>query len=271
MTTGIRWTESFFHAHPVFRTEQFVDAAPSTRATAHALLRQHRRTGRIASVRRGIWFAPSSRFTPEAPDPFAVAAAVAPDAVVGLHAALRLHGYGHSQLSTLTYYASTRPATFDCSGMQLRAVAHPAALVTLDAVDLETEQVERAGTRVTVTSLERTVVDMLDRQDLSGGIEEVWRSATQLSWLDERRVLRYVHARNSATLAARTGFLLEQLASLNVPPSALHELQALAQTLSPGPFEFAPDERGPRRYVHAWRLRVPESVIERRWSEPGTW
>jgi predicted transcriptional regulator of viral defense system len=152
----------------------------------------------------------------------------------------------------------------------MRGVQHPIRLVEQDLVDLETTQVDRLGTSVRVTSIERTLVDMLDRQELSGGIEEIWRNAQQLGWLDDRRVLSYVHARRSAVLAARVGYLLEQLPELRVPTEALAELRDIATTLSPGPFDFAPHERGDHQYLHAWRLRVPVRVFERAWEEPFT-
>ena len=45
-------------------------------------------------------------------------------------------------------------------------------------------EVDRAGLAVRVTSLERTLVDVLDRTDLSGGWEEIWRSLEMVEFFD---------------------------------------------------------------------------------------
>jgi predicted transcriptional regulator of viral defense system len=53
-------------------------------------------------------------------------------------------------------------------------------------------EVERRGLRCRVTSLERTAVDALDRPDLTGGLDEAWRSVSAIPLLDLRAVLDYV-------------------------------------------------------------------------------
>lgn len=242
-------------------------AAPSSRATAHALLRANRVAGRLTSVRRGLWAA-HELGEDHAVDAFAIAGMTTEDAIVGLHAAMELHGFGYSMRSVVTYFAARPPTAYEHAGTRFRGVRHPIRLVEQDLVDLETTQVDRAGTQVCVTTIERSLVDMLDRQELSGGIEEIWRTTQQLGWLDDRRILRYVQARRSAVLAARVGYLLEQLPELQFPADALAALRAITTTLSPGPFDFAPHEHGELHYVHEWRLRVPHSVIDRTWEEP---
>ena len=267
MPTSNRWTSAFFQAHPVFRTEQFLSAAPSTAATAHALLRAHRAGGRLTNLRRGLW-AVNEPGSPPVVDAYAVASLATNDAILGLRSAMQLHGFGYAMHSVVTYYASSPAARFECQGTLIRGLKHPIRLVEQGVVDLETVVVDRMATPVRVTSLERTLVDMLDRQDLSGGIEETWRTAEQLGWLDDRRLLRYVHARRSAVLAARVGYVIDNMPELGFPAASLDELRTIATTLSPGPFELAPHERGERRYVHAWRLRVPQAVVDRSWEEP---
>ncbi len=262
-----QWTSAFFRTHPVFRTDQFLAAAPSTRATAHALLRAHRTSGRLTNLRRGLWAAHEHR-DDQVVDPYVVASVITDDAIVGLHAAMELHGFGYSMHSIVTYYAARPVPSFECQGTLIRGVTHPKRLVEQELARLETLAIDRLGAQVRTTSVERALVDMLDRQELSGGIDEVWRTAEQLGWLDDRRLLTYVRARRSAALAARVGFLLEQHPQLQFPASGLAELREMATTLSPGPFELAPQERGPRQYLHAWRLRVPQAVIDRAWEEP---
>jgi predicted transcriptional regulator of viral defense system len=271
MSHDRHWTAEFYRSHPVFRTEQFLAAARGNDETARTLLKQARRGGRIRQVRRGLWYAaPDPAAARHDPDPFAVAATVCSDSVICMHAAMQLHGYGYSMLSTLTYYTASRPGTFTVGGAVIRPVALPAKLVAVDATGHAVDTVERHGTVVRVTSIERSLVDMLDRQDLSGGIEEVWRTADQLGYLDDRRLLDYVRVRGSAQLAARTGYLVEHVASLRVADETIEALRTIAAS-GAGPFVLAPGERGDARYDASWQLRVPLTVAEQSWEEPVEW
>ena len=71
---------------------------------------------------------------------------------------------------------------------------------------------ERAGVDVRVTSLERTLVDLLDRPDLGGGWEEIWRSLESVEFYDLDRIVEYVTLLENSTTTAKVGFFqtLEQ-------------------------------------------------------------
>lgn len=63
---------------------------------------------------------------------------------------------------------------------------------------------------VKVADLERTFIDCVDRFDLCGGVEEVFRGfARRHDDLDPDRLLRYLNRLDRPTLTKRLGFLLE--------------------------------------------------------------
>lgn len=66
--------------------------------------------------------------------------------------------------------------------------------------------------RVRVTDRERTVLDMLDRTDLSGGVPEVSTALSQ-AWeeLDLDKLTQYMDRFGSGTVPKRLGFLAERL------------------------------------------------------------
>ena len=68
------------------------------------------------------------------------------------------------------------------------------------------------GFKVRVTDPERTMLDILDRTDLSGGIGEV-SAALQSAWgdLDVVTLLGYIRRYGSGTVPKRLGYLIEQL------------------------------------------------------------
>jgi predicted transcriptional regulator of viral defense system len=93
---------------------------------------------------------------------------------------------------------------------------------------LAVKEVDRAGLSVRVTSLEHTLVDVLDRPDLGGGWEEIRRSLEMVEFFDLDVVIEYTLLRESATTAAKVGLFLEQhQEALMVERSHLESLPAL--------------------------------------------
>lgn len=270
------WTAEFFETRPVFATREFRAAATRAKRTASNsslldLLQFHRRAGRIRLIRRGIWQVIPPGAPRNAPaDAFLVASVLAPDSVIGLHAASEFHGAAYSAFSTVTYY--TEQAATPCEDGTTRyvPVKVPAKLVRQGKQLLGVTEIDRSGMIVRVTDRERTLVDMFDRLDLAGGIEEVWRSAEQFRWLDDRALLEYLDARGSTTLVARVGYFLDVSRDhVDVHDELIDQLLARA-TQGGGPFPLVPGQkRGV--FVGKWHLLVPREVVDRSWEEPAEW
>jgi predicted transcriptional regulator of viral defense system len=124
---------------------------------------------------------------------------------------------------------------------------------------------ERAGIIVRVSNLERTLVETLDRPDLSGSWEEIWRSLESVEYFNLDKVVEYTLLLKNATTAARVGFFLEQHRTqfmvddrhlkmlYDMRPRQVHYLDRSRRKIS--------------RLVPKWNLVVPVEVIERSWAE----
>ncbi|WP_005035516.1 type IV toxin-antitoxin system AbiEi family antitoxin domain-containing protein [Holophaga foetida] len=128
---------------------------------------------------------------------------------------------------------------------------------------LGVDLVDRQGMDVRVTSQARTLVDVLDRPEWSGGWEEVWRSLEELRLVDLGEVQEYLTRLNNATTAALVGFFLEQ------HREALHlgetELARLEPMRPKGRHYLSRTEGG--RLAKRWNLIVPEPLWRRTWEE----
>ncbi len=124
-------------------------------------------------------------------------------------------------------------------------------------------EIRYAGGLARVTSLERTLVDVLDTPDKGGGWEEVWRSLEMVEFFDLDAVLAYVTSLGSAIAAARVGFFLDQhREALMVEGKHLDKFREL---MPAQPRYFDPG-REPGKLVSAWNLIVPERVLNRNWE-----
>jgi len=112
-----------------------------------------------------------------------------------------------------------------------------------------------------VSDLEKTAIDCIDRQDLCGGISEVFRTisnAIAVDNLDQARLLLYAEKFRSHALAQRLGFLLEQLAKTGkaqVDQNILRSLERLA-----GSYIYRLDTNATKRGKVSERWRIIENV-----------
>ena len=127
------------------------------------------------------------------------------------------------------------------------------------------ERADRAGLDVRVTSLERSSVDILDRPDLAGSWEEIWRSLESVEFFDLEKIVEYTLLLENATTAAKVGYFLEEhRESLMVEESHLMPLREL-RPRQPHYLDRAHRKEG--RLVKDWNLVVPKAVVERSWAE----
>jgi predicted transcriptional regulator of viral defense system len=264
-------SRTFFHSHPIFTVPEFADfldlrgsANPRTR---EALLRYYRQQGAILPIRRGVYCSvPRGTAPNECPvDSDLLAAKLASDAVLAYHTALEAHGRSYSIQDRIVYLTLKYPTgrSFKFRGTEYRAI-HPPTRLPRNQPGVQL--LDRSGQLVRVTTLERTLVDVLDRTGLSGGWEEVWRSLETIPYLDLDQVVRYALLLANSTTVARVGFFLDQhRESLMVPESHLEKLRQ-HRPRNPKYMTGAQSRSG--RLDATWNLIVPEQILGRSWEEP---
>lgn len=264
-------TTDFLATHPVFTAEEFrkflEDRGSSNKWTRKALLAHHEDQGRVLRIRRGLYasVSPGSLPNPSNVDPHLVAAKLTVDAVLGYHTALEFHGWAYSVYRRFYYLARRKSLPLRFGSNLFRSVQFPKALVRKQREDFGVSLSERAGLPVRVTSPERTLVDMLDRPDLSGGWEEIWRSLGSVEYFDLDQVVEYALLLGNSTTAAKTGFFLERhREALMVEEAHLGPLRQ-RRPRQPHYMERSAGKKG--RLIREWNLVVPNDILEHPWEE----
>jgi len=198
-------------------------------------------------------------------DAYLVASRLAPDAVLCHHTALELHGVAQSILQRLTVCTSRdlRPTVFQ--GMTFVGTPPPRALRDRGASQPGIMTVNRQGLDLRVTDLERSVVDCLDRLEISGGWEEVLRSLEHVRVLDTERAADYALALGRAATAAKLGLFLDSHREALFVDEAV--LDRLRSALPRRPHVVERRRGGRFRSVRAWRLSIPEALFDPAWAE----
>jgi len=255
--------EAFLTSHKLFTRDELAAVlldrgrAPAT-VSSHLALWQ--RQGRISRVKQGVFLRvdpqTGSKRVP-APDFIALASRLAPDAAIAYHTALETHGFAQSVFERLTFvtWTKTKPVSF--AGRRFVPVRPRAALLTAGKGEKWIEHTERSGIAIRITNLERTVADVLDRPDLAGGLEEVWRSLLSIPALDLRSLEEYVTALGNRTLTAKVGFFLDIRRTELVVPTPL--LERLRTRVPRAPVYM--DRRRKGKLVARWALIVPADLL----------
>lgn len=247
---------AFTATHPVFRVEDFVaahaGAGERSASTSLTLLKRGVVSGRYLHLRRGLYAVVPPGVAPERAevDPFLLASAHTPDAVVAFHAALELHGRAYSTWNRLHVWTLHRSKPWTWRGVEIIPV-----LETVEgATGPGTVTRPHAGGVVRVTTLERTLVDVLDQPDKGGGWEEILRSVAMIEFVDVDAVVAEALGRGRALTAARVGWVLGlRLEAWNVEEEVLAVLRARRPTTP----TYLDASRSPGRLDPTWNLIVP--------------
>ncbi len=106
-------------------------------------------------------------------------------------------------------------------------------------------------------------MDVLDRPDLSGSWEEIWRSLESIEFFDLDKVVEYAILLGNATTGAKVGFFLEQHRELLMVE--YRHLKLLNDMRPRQPHYLDRAKRKSGRLVSEWNLVVPREVFERSW------
>lgn len=266
--------QDFFARHPVFTLEEVIDflqdRAPGQANidTRKALLRYHLQQGHIVRIRRGLYGSIPTGFDAERfpIDPFLIASKLTADAVLSYHTALDFWGLSYSVWHQFTYLTS-RPGrrAFTFQNSKFQPVQFTSVLMSSgnELFDVKTE--DRQGFDVKVTSKERTLVDVLDRPDLAGGWEEIWRSLELANYFDVTKIVQYALLLQNATTIAKVGFFLQQhQEQFSVKDTQLAQLK---NSVPVKPHYAERSQDGQNKFLPEWNLIMPLQVVERSWEE----
>jgi predicted transcriptional regulator of viral defense system len=259
----------YFAQAPVFTHKEFVSARAGKGRSVHTannILAHHVGAGHLLRVRRGVYATVPRGVSPDAAvvDPYLVATRLTADAVVAYHAALQFHGKAYSVSNRFTYLTSQRARRFAFRGAEFVPVQLPGSLRALPDSGGGVVEHRHAGGTARVTTLERTLVDVLNAPEHGGGWEEIWRSLESVEFFDLDAVVTYAVKLGSALTVARVGFFLEQHREPLMVEE--HHLEAL-RTHAPRQPTYLDRRRQSGRLVSRWNLVVPERVLSRAWGE----
>jgi predicted transcriptional regulator of viral defense system len=198
-------------------------------------------------------------------DLYLVAAKMTEDAVLAYHTALEFHGRAYTVYWRYQFASAHKalPLKFQHNLFTRVPVPHP--LLKKGKEMFGVFKSNRFGVEYRVTNFERTLVDVLDRPDLTGSWEEIWRSLEAIEFFDLDQVIEYVLLLENATTAAKVGFFLEQhKEDLMLSDNDLEPLRRLRPRQ---PHYIERRKRKGCQWIKEWNLMIPEEILTKSWGE----
>ncbi len=261
----------FLSQHAVFTLDEldrFLSAmGTNNQNTRKSLLTYYRKQGRIIPIRRGLYATVPAGGDPRSSlvDPYLVAAKLTPDAVIAYHTALEFHGKAYSVHMRLHYISASKSMPLTFQGHEFIRAPVPPGLRAKGEALFGVIRRNRSGVDLRVTSLERTLVDVLDRPDLTGSWEEIWRSLESVEFFDLDQVIAYVLLLENATTAAKVGFFLAQHKEVLMVEDV--HLEPLRRLRPRHPHYFVRGKRTACQWVGEWNLMIPVEILNRSWED----
>ena len=234
------------HQKLLFTAEEFSQEIGNPRSAATMLWR-YRRQGYISQVRRGLYCVNNIATKQPEATKFQIASAITPTSYVAYHAAMEYHGLSHQVYLDVVAGSEQAFKAFDFDNHHY--VPH------LSAIQLFIET-PLADTHVRVTSVERTIVDCIDRSDLCGGWEELVNCLKAVQYINENQLLIVLQAYNKTALYKKVGFLLEQL-QLPVSPEFLTTCRKHAKDS----VTYFTSDGSSDTFNADWRLYAPHDLL----------
>lgn len=268
MATSI---QKFFRRNPIFTSKHFVESMEAQKKrssnTYKAMLAHHLKQGHIIRIRRGLFATIPIGAEPNAYpiNPYLIAGFLAEDSIIAYHTALAFHKINYTISFRFLYLTQYRSPPIYFRSELYQSVKFPTALKIKSQEQVFINREEIQGMEVKVTSLERTVVDNLDKLNLGGGLEEVWRSLEMITHLKIDQVIEYALSLRKETTVAKVGFYLEQYKqTLGVAQSSLNLLRHHCPKT---PHYIGDRTRHKNKVISNWNIIVPVQLLNREWEE----
>lgn len=261
----------FFKHHLVFRFNEFKQFMKDreqgvTEKNCYMTLYNYCKKGKLIHVRKGLYAVSADSPYQAAPiNPFLIAGKSTDDAVLAYHTALESHGFAYTDFNEHIYLTAHYTNHFTFQNQRYRAIYRPLRKQKNEVGCIEV--ITLLGVDIRRTNLERTIVDVLDRPDISGGWEEVMRSLDRVTTFNVSRAVDYALSLNRASLVAKLGYFFDQRPDYLEIDLAIIERLLLHTPKRP----YYIDRKtsvGQGTYIKKWQIIVPNYLHERQWEEP---
>ncbi len=179
-------------------TKKDIEKVIQNPKTAESFLSRSLKKGYIKRVKHNYYVAMDIVNNSPLYNKYTIATKLDNSNYVSYHSALEYRGLNNQVFRELVYSGNNRVNDFEFEYITYHFVQSKCDL-----------QIESNYDGVKITGIERTMIDCIDRIDLAGGIEEIYRAFNNIHNISEDKLLEILHFYDKKVLYQRTGYILE--------------------------------------------------------------
>jgi len=236
------------HRLKIFHKKE-VTALTNDENVAKETLRRYKKRGLISQVRRDLYVVTDLASQASLVTKFEIAGNLTPTSYLSYHTALEYHGLAHQVFYEM--YVSSKESfnSFDYEG-----ITYTFFRSTSDAGVMN----PKTDSLVRVTDLERTVLDCINRIDLSGGLEELVQCFAIITYIDENKLSAYLHHFDKQILYQKAGFILGYFQKEMKLSNAFFET---CKSKIGESTRYLTDTHESDTYFKDWKLCAPKNIL----------
>ena len=236
------------HELKIFRKKDVVALTKDENA-AKEILRRYKKQRLISQVRRDLYVVTDLASKASLASKFEVAGHITSSSYLSYHAALEYHGLAHQVFYEL--YVSSKEIfnSFDYEGISYTFCQSKSETGVVNPL---------TDSLIRVTDLERTVLDCVNRIDLSGGLEELVECFSIITYINESKLLEYLHHFDKQILYQKTGFILSYFQKEMKLSAAFFEL---CKSKIGKSTRYLTDKQESNCYFKEWKLCAPQNIL----------
>lgn len=217
--------------------------------TASSLIQNYLKKGYIKSVKRNLYVAINIVDGMPVSSRFVIASHITPSAYVSHHSAFSYYGYTNQVFYEVYVSSASKFNPFEFDGVTYRYV--------MSRIDVG---IDKKADGVTVTDVERTVIDSINDFEKIGGLEELLRSLSMIPYADEQKLLSYLKNYRKQILFQKTGFILEHFKKdMGISDSFFEQCtSSFSKSIR---YLYNGLSKDKARYDKRWQLFVPNDLL----------
>ena len=236
------------HKLKLFRLKDIV-VLSGNESSAKDLLQNYKKQKLVCHIRRDLYSVTDLASKIHTANKFEIASQITDSSYLSYHSALEYHGLAQQVFYDVYVSSNTKfnSFEFDEINYQFCKSKNGFGITTPSADSL-----------INVTDIERTVIDCIDRIDRSGGIEELVKCFSLLTFLNEEKVLKYLDQYSKQFLFQKVGFILQYFKNETKLSEKVFDFCKSKIEMST---RYLTDPQESYTYFAEWKICAPANIL----------
>ena len=228
--------------------------------TASTLVKDYQEKGYIKRIKRNLYTTINLETKEPVVNKFEIASNITDTSYISHHSAFEYHGFMNQVFYQVYVSTESQFKKFEFNGIEY---------IYISSNFREGVVPSNYNNKIMVTDVERTVLDAINDFEKIGGLEELFKCLELITFLNHKKLQKYLPCYNSQYMYQKAGFILELFKnSLQLPESFFDLCRNKIGKSTRYLYESVKNKNN--HYNNIWQLIIPDDIEEMLYSEGDT-